>query len=157
MKCKKIQKYLSAYVDGEADKKVQIRVEAHLKDCQDCQVKVESLRQTWEWLGDEVKIEPSPFLAAKIKRRINEFETSTAKQPRWFPSFAKLLVPVTAAAGMALGVFLGSQLSSEIAMIKTATDTASEIIETTAGVLSDFPEGSLTSAYKDLDFLNNDS
>ncbi|MGQ9684498.1 MAG: anti-sigma factor family protein, partial [Anaerolineae bacterium] len=39
---------LSAYLDGQLDSRAQVRVERHLRECQDCQVELDSLRRTVE-------------------------------------------------------------------------------------------------------------
>ena len=157
MNCKKIQKHLSAYVDGQVGKTLQSRIEAHLQTCDQCRAKVEQFRQTWEWLGEDIDIQPSPFFSAKIRRRIRKLEAFTETQPQWLCGLERFLIPATVAAGLVLGIFLGSQLMSEMIGSSRSSSAAAEIINASAEVFSELPQGSFTAAYEELGFLDNES
>ena len=157
MKCRKIKKYLSAYVDGQTGQTSQSQIEAHLQTCDECSAQVEQYRQMWEWLGEEVTLKPNPFFAAKVWRRIREIEAPPEPKIQWLRRFELLLVPATVAAGLVLGILLGSQLTSEIDTSRSYSSTAAEIIDNSVQAFSDLPEGSLTAAYENLGLMNNGS
>jgi anti-sigma factor RsiW len=46
MKCKDMLGALSDYIDGELEEHLCAEIEAHLRDCPDCQVMVDTLRKT---------------------------------------------------------------------------------------------------------------
>ena len=46
--CQHLLAYLSDYIDGEASTAICAEIEAHLGDCEDCRVVVDTLRQTVE-------------------------------------------------------------------------------------------------------------
>jgi len=46
MKCGEMLGALSEYIDGELEARLCAEIEAHMRDCRDCQVMVDTLRKT---------------------------------------------------------------------------------------------------------------
>jgi anti-sigma factor RsiW len=46
MKCKEMLGALSEYIDGELDESLCAEIEAHMRDCPDCQMMIDTLRKT---------------------------------------------------------------------------------------------------------------
>ena len=46
MKCREMLGALSEYIDGELEERLCAEIEAHLQECPDCQVMVDTLRKT---------------------------------------------------------------------------------------------------------------
>ncbi len=46
MKCREMLGTLSDYIDGELEARLCEEIEAHMRDCPDCQVMVDTLRKT---------------------------------------------------------------------------------------------------------------
>jgi anti-sigma factor RsiW len=46
MKCRDMLGSLSDYIDGELEERLCAEIEAHMKDCPDCRVMVDTLRKT---------------------------------------------------------------------------------------------------------------
>ena len=46
MKCREMLGALSDYIDGELEARLCAEIEAHMRDCPDCQVMVDTLRKT---------------------------------------------------------------------------------------------------------------
>jgi anti-sigma factor RsiW len=46
MKCREMLGALSDYIDGELEERLCAQIEAHMRDCPDCQVMVDTLRKT---------------------------------------------------------------------------------------------------------------
>jgi anti-sigma factor RsiW len=157
MKCKQFKKHLSAYADGQVEQPLAKQIEFHLQSCDECQAKVEQFRQTWEWLDNEITIQPNPFFSAKVQRRIRELENSSMRKIHWLSKFERFLIPATVAAGLAVGFFLGTQLMSQITVGESYASATAEIIDSSVEVFSELPEGSLAAAYDELGLLNNGS
>jgi aspartate dehydrogenase len=60
MKCKKVQKLLSDYLDGEVKEREKELLEAHLSECPHCRKELESYKKTEELIKLKVKEEPAP-------------------------------------------------------------------------------------------------
>jgi anti-sigma factor RsiW len=46
MKCGEMLEALSDYIDGELEARLCAEIEAHMRDCPDCQIMVDTLRKT---------------------------------------------------------------------------------------------------------------
>lgn len=46
MKCAELLGALSDYIDGELEARLCAEIEAHMRDCPDCQIMVDTLRKT---------------------------------------------------------------------------------------------------------------
>lgn len=46
MKCREMLGELSDYIDGELEERLCAEIEAHMRDCPDCRVMVDTLRRT---------------------------------------------------------------------------------------------------------------
>jgi anti-sigma factor RsiW len=46
MKCGEMLGALSEYIDGELEARLCAEIEAHMRECQDCQVMIDTLRKT---------------------------------------------------------------------------------------------------------------
>lgn len=82
MKCEDMLKMLNEYVDGEIDPGVCEEFEAHLKDCDPCQVVIDNIRRTITlYKEDEVFEIPLTFrtrLHSTLKDRWKEKHPPTA-------------------------------------------------------------------------------
>ncbi len=98
MKCRKVKKYLSVFLDGELDVKERLEIEAHLKKCFSCSHERDLLQDSWEMLGRWNDIEPSAHFKAGFWRKVQEQESGKRKQvlyPRMFPRWAVALATAT--------------------------------------------------------------
>jgi anti-sigma factor RsiW len=64
--CKQLLSQFSDYIDGELDDAVCAELEAHLADCPDCRILVDTLRKTVSLYHDQ----PQPELPADVQRRL---------------------------------------------------------------------------------------
>jgi hypothetical protein len=109
MKCYRIKKFLSEYIDGTLDKKTATVVERHLETCKDCRREYVSLHKLIEDLSSMERLEaPTDFLI-KLHERIDS-SSRAKKSPRrlFFPLpgwVSKGLIATAAAAALALIVF----------------------------------------------------
>jgi anti-sigma factor RsiW len=113
MKCRNIQKKLSAYQDRELRPREQEEVSRHLLNCQSCREQYEKLERVWQTLGGLEEVRPVPWFYQQIVRRIDE-----PRERGSLPSFQQVLqilrapaiVSVILMIGLLLGTYLGNVL-----------------------------------------------
>ena len=121
MRCQKVRKKLSAFIDNELDGAMRVKLEEHLRECFSCRQELRLLSQTWEVLGIWEKIEPSDNFEAKFWQRVKEKVKERELKPRarLFQWLTKIAVPSSAIAliflalGLLCGIYLGDMLYPE--------------------------------------------
>ena len=116
MKCRRVQKRLSAYQDGELKVEERDRIEAHLMDCPECRKQYESFLHIWDALGELSDIQPRPEFNLKLRKRI-----SGADEKRFVPRLRPILqiLPSPLAmvtlllVGLVMGIYLGNVFFEE--------------------------------------------
>ena len=130
-------------MDGELNPQIRSAVDAHLADCDDCRTRLTALKHVWELAGMLPGPEPAPFLYTRIRVRLE-----SEKAVQRFVGIRRILVPVSMAAVLALGFWLGSILgkngSGQIGRWIEVTDQVSTLpLES----FDDFPAYSTGDAY----------
>jgi len=118
MRCLKVRKKLSAFIDNELDETIRAKIEEHLRECFSCRHELMLLNQTWEVLEIWEKIELSENFEAKFWQRVREKagEKEPLPQPRLFQRLTKIVIPASAIAlifsvlGLLCGIYLGNML-----------------------------------------------
>ncbi len=64
-------KWLSAYLDGELEDERQLKVERHLKDCEECQEELAGMRSVVASLRGLEKVAPAPTLNQWVAHRVS--------------------------------------------------------------------------------------
>ncbi len=67
MDCKKILEELNLYIDGDLDRDLCERLEAHLKDCERCQIVLDTTKKTIQFYRDQAPLE----LPADVSERLH--------------------------------------------------------------------------------------
>ncbi|OYD14413.1 hypothetical protein CH333_08015 [candidate division WOR-3 bacterium JGI_Cruoil_03_44_89] len=153
MKCSRIRRRLSAFLDGEVSEEEKRQILEHLKSCPDCQGELETLHQLSDSLDYFEEIEPSPYFMIRLKQRIAERE---ARSPIRFPFLQwtrRVAVPVGATALVIFSIFLGGRLGNAIYQAKAESESRldTEFAELLCvNSLNDFSSGSLSDVYNDL-------
>jgi len=70
MRCRNIQKKLSAYQDRELEPKEQEQVKSHLLNCPTCREQFAELERAWQNLGELKGIQPDPWFYRQVIRKI---------------------------------------------------------------------------------------
>ena len=165
MKCSRVKRKLSAFLDDEVSEEEKLKISEHLKFCINCQRELESLSYVSNFLDSLEEINPSPYFIVRLKQRIAEQESLTAVRQvkrlirlpfiEWARRYylERIAIPVGVAASLFLAVLGGSNLGR--AIYKTRMEIASKVSEEFADIFSvtffdDYPEGSLSGAYNDL-------
>jgi len=154
MRCRRIQKKLSAYQDGEVGGKERERIAAHMEGCLACRSAYAELERVWQSLEKIPGIEVSPGFEGRLFERINAVPESCSRwrfpwvswvdQWRLAPVMAAVLLLVGAVLGGYLGNALVSGFSSTPAQVQ-ASRTSADIVS--FSVFSAAPPGTLGDGY----------
>ena len=111
MKCRSVQKKLSAYQDRELKPGEQQEISRHLQSCQSCREQYEKLDWLWQTLGEIEEIRPDPWFYPHLIRKIKE----PREQGLW-PTierfFQPLRIPAIASILLAVGILAGTYLGN---------------------------------------------
>jgi len=159
MRCRKVRRRLSAFLDGEFGEREKGRIAAHLKACPACGEEVKSLSSLSVLLKEEKEsINPSPYFWGKLEQEIGLIEESKSAWGQLWESLNKAFVPAGAAAVLIFGLFIGIQLGqvvySQVADILGPQDASLVQQEFDQSLhlntLDDFPRESIGEIYKAL-------
>ena len=115
MRCRKVKKKLSAFIDNELKQEIKSDVERHLAECSFCNQELMLLNQTWDALEVFEKIDTSDSFEARYWKKVREKEL---RQPS-FQRLLKITIPASAialvilAVGLSGGIYLGNMLFSK--------------------------------------------
>jgi predicted anti-sigma-YlaC factor YlaD len=114
MKCRNIQKKLSACQDTELEPREQEQVRSHLLSCQTCSEQYENLEQVWQTMGELKEIHPDQWFYQQVVRKIRE-----PRQQGLLPNFQRVFrlmpSPVIASILLVIGILAGTYLGSILA------------------------------------------
>ena len=146
MNCKEIQKRLSAYLDDELTSGEKSIINKHLRTCQMCQKMAKTFTEVDTLLTILSEPEPKPYFYTRLRLKIpfGEKEYKIA----WIE---KILFPVSTAAVICLGIFIGTLVGKNGNGTITQFSNESEIAQTFyLDSFNDFPASSLGEAYFEL-------
>ena len=114
MKCRSVQKKLSAYQDRELKPLEQEEISRHLLSCRSCRKDYEQLDRVWRTLEGLEVISPSPWFYPQLARRFKE-PRKRGLLPALEHIFQIIGAPAIASIilviGLAVGTYLGSSLA----------------------------------------------
>jgi anti-sigma factor RsiW len=153
MKCSRIHKKLSAFLDGELSEEARNSISEHLKTCESCQRAIEELSlvsDSLDILGEETA---PPFFGARVKRRIAELDRRRSFPAPMLERVRRATMPAAAVALLCLSILAGGGLGKGIYELR-AEKTSREEVEFVdfmgAGSFGGLSNGSLGTAYADL-------
>ncbi len=147
MKCTKISKKFSAYLDGEVQGSVLELVEKHLASCEKCRTELEQLKRVDSLLGSIPGAEKAPFLLTRVRAELRK-PVSEHWWEKVFHFSEKVLLPATVAAGLFVGFLLGSQLYTRFDNDSTNYKSLADY----NSVITKISETSLVQQYSELVF-----
>ncbi len=103
MRCKKYEKMLVAYLDGELGPAENMGVAKHLKECPQCEAETVELAVLHKAISTGKGIDPSADFDAGLRRKLAK--TKAGNTILGFPRF--LPFPLLAATALVMGFFLG--------------------------------------------------
>jgi anti-sigma factor RsiW len=144
MKCV-TKKKLSAYLDGELGSADHKAITEHLKRCERCHLLARELAAVSETLDLLEGLEPEPFFAAEVKKKV----LSVKPVRGWRRVMVPILASAAAAVSIVLGVFFGQAIYSGLQAAEYGTDT---VVTTYLrySPAQDYPDGSLGDAFNDI-------
>ncbi len=153
MKCSRIKRKLSAFLDGETSEVENQLISEHLKSCARCQNELEELSQVSDILDVMDEVEVSPFFTTRLKQRIVDQRARRVVRMPFMEWIRRAALPAFATALVILSFLVGSNLGKTIyqEQAESIAKSGTEIVEVLDfASLDEFPEGSLGWAYSNL-------
>lgn len=114
MKCRRVQKKLSAYQDRELKPREEKEVSRHLQGCHSCREAYESLERVWQGLGGLEEISPGPWFYPQLVRKLKE-PRKHGLLPALQHVFRFIGAPAIASIILVIGLAAGGYLGSNLA------------------------------------------
>jgi len=111
MKCRIVEKRLSAYQDKELTSEEHERVRSHLLSCRACREQYAELARVWQALGELEEIRPDPWFYRQLLRKIEE-PRERGLLPMVERFFKLLRSPAIASIVLAIGILAGTYLGN---------------------------------------------
>jgi anti-sigma factor RsiW len=151
MKCRTIQKKLSAYQDGELKPREEKELRRHLQDCHSCKEAYENLERVWRAIGGLEEIRPDPWLYRRLAGRIHERKHGGLAALRRVLQLAggQAAASIFLIAGLAAGAYLGRNLVEHDLLHFKSTPVADSrsAFLTSMKVFDPAPPGTLAEGY----------
>jgi len=114
MKCRSVQKKLSAYQDRELKPLEQEEISRHLVICRPCREEYVKLERVWQTLGGLEEISPGPWFYPQLVRKLKE-PRKRGLLPALRHMFQVIGAPAIASIilviGLAAGTYMGGKLA----------------------------------------------
>jgi anti-sigma factor RsiW len=140
----KIQEKLLLWLDGELPRAETEQVRQHLGACPECAGKLGALEREWKAARESGRVEPPPFLAARIATRIREYARNRHFLSDLTESLGRVAqraaLVLLLAGAVAVGIYLGGSPAKPSG--KTAPGGPSYL-----GMFDDLPAQSVGGAY----------
>ncbi len=151
MKCRGVQRKLSAYQDGELELREREQVRSHLLSCRACREKYAELERVWQTLGGLEEIHPDQWFYRQIVRKIKE-PREQASLPTLQHVFRLLSTPVALSVILIIGLLAGAYLGSILARrdlfsFQNNPVSGSPGVLTSMRVFDPAPPGTLSEGY----------
>jgi anti-sigma factor RsiW len=153
MHCRRVQRRLSIYQDGELQPAQRERIRVHLEGCPACREKYDELEQVWQGLGEQPGIQPTPGFYARLVQRIEgRQKVGLIERLRWalHPLPAALPSPAVLILGILVGMYMGNLLvtgSVNPLRSRPGTSPAAAITLASLRVFDPIPPGTLGEGY----------
>ena len=113
MKCRSVQKKLSAYQDRELKPLEEEELSRHLLSCRSCRKEYEQLDRVWQTLGGLEEITPGPWFYPQLARKLKE-PRKRALLPSLRRVFQFVGAPAMASIILVIGLVAGSYVGSNL-------------------------------------------
>jgi predicted anti-sigma-YlaC factor YlaD len=150
MKCSQVRKKLSAFVDSQASASDRVEIDRHLESCSECRQYAGELQGVSEDFSLIEDVAVRPYFLTRLKRRIQDQESSRWHLPVWI---RRVAIPAGAVACIALTALLGSSLGRTVYAWRARRESAIGTTTTSAAgsvLLDQTPGGPLSRAYDQL-------
>lgn len=148
MKCKKVKRWLSSYLDDALTQEKRNAVKLHLESCQECQKYASELETIWKCLDVLPSMPENPYFVHRVLARIREKES---EQFSFMDRLEHLLVPFATALAILLGIWIGYLAGGNGELL--GRENGNSMTVTSTGYLETFsplPSASLGEVYLSL-------
>jgi len=145
MTCNDIRRKLSAYMDDELEVEIYLKVDEHLKECDQCRQDLQARKEGWDFLKELHEPEPVPYFYTKLSARINSKRAE--RESSWIE---RILVPVSVTAVIVMGILMGNYFN-RYANGQSVEVSAENDMLSYLNSFDDFPEHSISDAYFQID------
>jgi len=114
MKCDRVLRLLSSYLDRQLGAADRAELERHLERCRPCQDELDQLRADQQVLQAVETAPPPPYLRTRVMAEIRSRATSSAPRPAWARVLAIAATVVVVAGSACAGVALGSSFARNV-------------------------------------------
>jgi anti-sigma factor RsiW len=149
MKCYRMQKKISAYLDGEISEEERKIISEHLERCEECRAEFAEFSRLADALNVIESIDVPPYFMVRLKAHIREQVKPVTLSLR----IKSMVVSAAAAFAVVASLFVGSQMGRSLfqSIARTGESTMAE----TGSVLGldafeEFPDNSLSDIYSEL-------
>ncbi len=104
MKCKRVKRLLSSYMDHALPEEKYNAIKLHLESCPVCQEHVSELENLWKVLDVIPSMPDNPYFAQRVLARIRE---KASEQSSFLDQLERFWVPVATALAVLLGIWIG--------------------------------------------------
>lgn len=119
MTCQKYQKHILSYLDGELHQEQANEFENHLLSCENCKLELTKSKMVYNLIeAEKSEFKPDPFMSARVVAKITNKELHASLNTY---SLRYLAISSLAAAGMAIGVLIGTLYSSTTSLSENST------------------------------------
>jgi predicted anti-sigma-YlaC factor YlaD len=98
MNCRKVSRWLSAYIEGDLWPTQVQRMDEHLRNCAACREKLVDIRMVVQVSGDLEKLEPGPYFTNRVLCTVGAQKQKTGLLYGWRPKLALSAASFTVAA-----------------------------------------------------------
>ncbi len=114
MRCCRIKKRISSFIDGEIQGKEKAKIEAHLNSCPECRNEAEKLKQVNMILDTMPSVSTPPFLANRVLARVKG-EINEKRSLNFLPAWMRWATALTAVlVGLSIGAGMGQKISRDV-------------------------------------------
>jgi anti-sigma factor RsiW len=149
MKCSRIKKKLSAYLDGEMPEQESKIISEHLQHCEGCRAELAELSTVTDAISTIEGIEVPAYFMTRLRQHVRE----QAKPVPFVQRIRSLALTAATTVGVVASLFIGNQAGKTL--YKSMAQTREPIIAETSNVFGlsafeEFPDGSLSDIYDEL-------
>jgi len=149
MKCSRIKKKLSAYLDGEMSERERQIISQHLQQCEECNKELAALSAVRDAINTIDGMEVPPYFVTRLRQHIRE----QARPAPFFQRIRGLAVTAATAGAVVASLFIGNQAGKTL--YQSIAQTTEPVIAETNNVFGmsafeEFPDGSLSDIYNEL-------
>ena len=148
MKCKSVQKNLSAFIDKEIAANSTSEIQEHLESCIECNSLFKRLKKADVLLDSPLELPADPYFVTRLKARIKLDE-----KPSGIKKLERFFAPAYIVAGLLFGAFLGINAGRAVMQPPQVQKNYGEFYGA-SDVFNSFPSGSLAAAYTHYNLFN---